>query len=201
MTADPESGRLVGTMWLLDLKQQTPNDVAVTPGTVVTFQRAGSETATLVAEAMGLDDPAPVLERFAAGRSCYVGWVDGAIATYGWVSIGKEWISELGLHFELASDDAYIWDCGTLPAYRGRGLYPALLRHIALQLHTEGLHRVWIGADTENVASQKGFMRSGFSPIADVFLAPAPGPNRFYMQGRDGVPGGLVEYIRRALAL
>jgi ribosomal protein S18 acetylase RimI-like enzyme len=201
MMADPESGTPVGTIWLLDLRQQSPNDVTITPGTAVTFQRSEPKAATLVAEAMGLDDPAPVLERFATGSLCYVGWVNDAIATYGWVSVGKEWISELGLHIEMASDDVYIWDCATLPAYRGRGLYPALLRHIALQLRAEGLHRVWIGADTENIASQKGFARAGFRPIADVFIAPATGPNRFYMAGRDGVPENLVEYMRRALAL
>src|SRR5205085_7281086 len=124
--------------------------------------------------AMGLPDPAPVLERFAGGRRCYVALVDGAIAGYGWVSFEEEAISELGMSFRLASDEVYIWDCASLPAYRGQRLYPALLSHMLTDLREEGLHRAWIGADSVSLASQKGIILAGFQPVADIYLAPGP---------------------------
>ena len=52
------------------------------------------------------------------------------------------------LPIRLAPGEVYIWDCATLPAYRGQGLYPALLAHIVKELSAEGLRRAWIGADT-----------------------------------------------------
>jgi ribosomal protein S18 acetylase RimI-like enzyme len=122
------------------------------------------------------------------------------LATYGWVSFKEEWISELGLHIQLTPGEAYIWDCATLPAYRGQGLYPALLAHIALELRAEGLRRVWIGADTGSIASQKGIVRAGFQPIADFFPAPAgAGSDRFYVKGHPGIAEDLVLDARDAL--
>src|SRR6266566_3811883 len=185
MMADTEAGpQPVGTLWLLDLQHSINN--IVSPRIAANVERAGSEAATLLAAAMGLDEPAPVHERFASGRRCYLAWVDGALASYGWVSFKEEWISELGLYIRLASGDAYLWDCATLPAYRGQGLYPALLAHIAAELRAEGLRRVWIGADTDSLPSQKGIIRAGFQPIADFFPAPATSAQRFQVRGRAG---------------
>ncbi len=186
----------VGALWLLDLQHQAPNPVL--PNIPATFQQVGSETASALAETMGFGDPAPVLERFSGTRRCYVGWVNGVLATYGWVSFNEEWVGELELRVRLAPDEAYIWDCATLQSYRGQGLYPALLAHIAGLLQAEGLHRIWIGADTGSVPSQKGITRAGFHPIADFYADPAL-PERYYTVGRPGVPEDLVHAAHNVL--
>ena len=187
----------VGTFWLLDLARQEPSPVA--PRIEARFGRAGEEAAAELAGAMELAGPAPVVERFSGGRRCYVARVGGAVAAYGWVSFEEEWIGELGKRLRLAPGDAYVWDCVCLPAYRGKRLFPALLAYVARDLRTEGLRRVWIGANTESVASQKGIALAGFQPMADVFLAPGPGDGPASMAGRPGVPEPLVEEIRAAL--
>jgi len=195
----------VGTMWAFEMRnaewRMRNGEVPLDPAFRIphsAFERAGAEEATTLAQAMGLDDSAPVLERFARGSRCYVVRVAGALASYGWVSFGEEWISELGLHIRLAPGEVYIWDCATLPAYRGQGLYPALLEHIVNDLSAEGLRRAWIGADTGSMASQKGIIRAGFQPIADFYLAPAVSADRFQITGRPGAPEDLVREIRRA---
>jgi ribosomal protein S18 acetylase RimI-like enzyme len=147
---------------------------------------------------MGLHGPATIQERFAAESRCYVVRVHGMLASYGWMSFGQEWISELGLRIRLASGEVYIWDCATLPAYRGHGLYPALLGHIVEELRAEGLHRAWIGADTGSVASQKGIIRAGFQPVADFYPASGPSAGPFIITGRQGAPEDLVRDIQRA---
>lgn len=189
----------VGTFWLLDLEQQTPGDVPVSvSGAAVVFRRVGPEAAAALAAAMESGDTAPVLERFAGGRRCYVALVDGLLASYGWVSLREEWISELGMQLHLAPGDAYVWDCASLPEYRGQGLYPGLLGYIARELRAEGLRRVWIGADTGKVASQRGITRAGFRPVADVVLTPGERePVR--VVGRPGVDEHLVRDINHAL--
>src|SRR5260221_11794037 len=118
--------------------------VSVAPRVATTFQQAGPKAASSLAQAMGLDDPTPVLQRFASGRRCYVGRVEDRLATYGWITFDEEGIGELGLNIRLQAGEAYIWDCATLPAYRGKRLYPARLANMVGELQIEGLRRIWI---------------------------------------------------------
>jgi GNAT superfamily N-acetyltransferase len=151
-----------------------------------------------LARAMGLDDQA-VVQRFDNGRHCYVGRSEGRLATYGWVTFDEEDISELGLSIRLKAGEAYIWNCATLPAYRGQRFYPALLRYIVDELHHQGLHRVWIGTDTDNLPSQSGVILAGLQPIGDVFISRVLTMRRLWLWGRPGVPERLVMDARQAL--
>ena len=107
---------------------------------------------------------------------------NGELVTYGWVTFDFEHIGELSLSIQLRPGEAYIWDCGTPPLYRGKHLYPALLTYILGELQEMGLRRVWIGADSDNVASQKGMARAGFRPIVDYLLAQTP-TRRSWLRG------------------
>src|SRR3989442_52812 len=192
MEAASEIGQQhLGTLWLLNLDEST----LVSPAcrVEVIFRRIGPEGAPSLAQAMGLNDTAEVLQRFAAGKRCYIGNVEGVLATYGWVSFGEELIGEVHLRIRLAPGEAYIWNCGTLPAYRGLRLYPALLGYIVNDLHAEGLKRVWIGADADNLPSQTGIVLCGFQPIADVVLDRVLAIRIPWVRGRPGVPEQIVE--------
>jgi GNAT superfamily N-acetyltransferase len=150
-------------------------------------------------QAMGLDDPAIMLQRFARGRHCYAAMVDGKLAAYGWVTFDEEAIGELGLRFRLKAGEAYIWDCATLPAYRRQHLYTALLSYIASELRASGLCRLWIGADMDNLASQKGMALAGFQPAIDFLVESAQGISRPRLNARPGIPEQLVMNVHRAL--
>lgn len=191
---DPQ---LLGTLWVLNL--DAPVTRGPEPRVAVVFRRVGPEASPLLARAMGLDDPAEVFQRFASGRHCYIASVEGVLATYGWVTLDEELIGELGLHIRLAPGEAYIWDCATLPAYRGLRLYSALLGYIVNQLRSEGLRRIWIGADMDNLPSQAGMALSGFQPVADIVLDPFLVPRKMRVRGRPGAPDQIVEDARRAL--
>ncbi len=186
-----------GTLWTLDLDQPLPPGLV--PQVPVVFMRAGPEVAQELAQAMDLDDPALVLQRFDNGRHCFAGRIEGMLVTYGWVTFDEEDIGELGLSIRLKAGEAYIWNCATLPAHRGQRLYPALLAHIVGELHRQGLHRVWIGTDTDNLPSQSGMALAGFQPVGDVFISRALTMRRTWLRGRPGVPAQLVMDVRRAL--
>ena len=186
-----------GTLWTLDLDQPLPPGPV--PRVPVVFMRAGPEVAQELARAMDLDDPELVLQRFDNGRYCYAGRVEGMLVTYGWVTFDEEDIGELGLSIRLKAEEAYIWNCATLPAYRGQRLYPALLAHVVRELSRQGLHRVWIGTDTDNLPSQSGMALAGFQPVGDVFISLALATRHTWMRGRHGVPEQLVMDIRHAL--
>jgi phospholipase/carboxylesterase len=185
------------TLWMLDLGQPLPvGPVLQVP---VVFMRAGPEVAQELAQAMDLDDQAVVLQRFDNGRHCYVGRIEGRLVTYGWVTFDEEDIGELSLSIRLKAGEAYIWNCATLPVYRGQRLYPALLAHIVGGLHHQGLRRVWIGTETDNLPSQSGIVLAGFQPIGDVVISRVLTMRRAWMQGRPGIPEQLVMDARYAL--
>lgn len=196
-TASEPGPQHVGTLWLLDLNEPLQNDP--TPRIEVNFQRVGSEAALLIAEAMGLEIAEEVIRRFDAGKHCYIGNVEGVIATYGWVTFDKELIGELRLHIRLSPGEAYIWDCATLPKYRGLRLYPSLLWYIIGDLKAQGLKRIWIGADADNLPSQVGMRLCGFHPIADFVLDYAVALHSFWIRGHPGAAERYVEDARRAL--
>jgi hypothetical protein len=187
----------LGTLWLLNLNE--PLLVGPKPRIAVNYQRIDSEAAPSLAQAMGLDSPEEVLKRFGAGKRCYIGIVEGVLTTYGWVTFDEELIGELGMHIRLAPGEAYIWDCATLPEYRGLRLYPALLWHIILELQAQGLRRIWIGADADNLPSQIGMRLCGFHPIADFVLDYALALHSSWIRGHPGAPEQLVEDARHAL--
>ena len=67
--SEPRHG---GTLWALSLDGALPP--AVTPRVAATYRRVAGGAAPLLAQAMGLDGPAPVLERFASGKRCCSAW-------------------------------------------------------------------------------------------------------------------------------
>jgi ribosomal protein S18 acetylase RimI-like enzyme len=123
-----------------------------------------------IAGAMGKGCTDQPNQRFAEGRRCFGFWREGEIASYCWVSHGIEWIGEMQVHFKMREGEAYIWDCATLPVFRRKGLYAALLYRMVLNLFEEGIHRIWIGSNLENIPSIKGFQQAGFHPIMQVLF-------------------------------
>jgi len=198
MITASEPGPLhVGTLWLLDLSE--PSLIGPIPRVEVNFKLVGSEAASLITEAMGLGSPEEVFKRLDAGKRCYIGNVNGILATYGWVTFDKELIGELRLHIQLSPGEAYIWDCATLAEYRGLRLYPSLLWYIIGELRSQGLKRIWIGADADNLPSQVGMRLCGFRPIADFVLDYALALHSYWIRGHSGASEQHVEDARRAL--
>ena len=192
--ADPSP---IGTFWMLDLASSSA--ISVAPHIPAVFQQIDSWEVSSLAQAMGVDEAA-VLQRMSRGCRCYVAKVKDVLAAYGWVTLeDKEEIGELGLSFYLAKGNAYIWDCGTLPAYRGQRLYPALLAVMVEALRAGGFVRVWVGADTDNVASQRGIVLAGFQPIADIVIDAGSTARPLQLRGCPGTPLHLVMDVSRAL--
>ncbi len=117
---------------------------------------------------MKLPSPELIQQRLERNRRCFLLRSDGRIVTYGWVTHGLEYVGELERTFQLGNDEAYIWDCGTIPAQRGQRCYSALLSQIIYRLQGEGTSRIWIGASRHNKPSIRGFANSGFQPVIDL---------------------------------
>lgn len=112
---------------------------------------------------------AEVDSRLSAGRRAYVVQGPAGLLAYGWVTLGEEeQIAEVEGRIRMAPGEAYIWDCATLPPFRGRGLYPALLAAIARALAAAGCSSAFIAARADNRPSIRGFEKAGFERLAHV---------------------------------
>lgn len=186
-----------GELWALTLAS-LPS--ASAPLADVVFTEITVADAPSLATVMGLADAGEARARFAAGSRCFTAQVAGQIACYGWVSRGAERIGELERTLRMRPDEAYIWDCATLPTFRRRGLYTALLRQIETTLGAEGARRVWIGASARNEPSLRAFASAGFHPAVTVTFARLLGWRRFTARGMAGAPTDLVAAAQAALA-
>ena len=184
-----------GTLFVLDLTE-APRTESLPD---VTMRAAGAADAAALRDAMdatGTYAGDEVQTRLSSGRLPYVVEKDGLVASYGWVALSAEPIGDLGIAFQLEPGEAYIYDCATRPAYRGRGFYPALLRYIARDLGRAGLRRAWIGTAPGNATSQRGIVRAGFTKVADVNVEREP--NGHVDVELYGVPGIAPELLRHA---
>jgi len=195
MASTENDPRRAGTIWVFDLDQPVP---AVKPLIEASFSLVRKESIPELVIAMRPATSAEIKKRFEAGRRCYVAKVESKVVAYGWVSFDEEFIGELNLLLKLFPGEAYIWNCATLPAFQRKHLYSALLTYILEHLGTEKFHRVWIGADLENVASQRGIARAGFKYVADLVVARVLALRQVWVQGRPEVPASLVAEARRA---
>jgi len=187
--------RRAGTIWALNVDAPLP---VVTPSVAATFRRVGPESILPLEAALGHEAAAEMLARFAAGRFCYAAWVEGRVASYGWVSFDEELVGELNLRLRLLPGEAYIWDCVTAQPFRQHGLYTSLLGHIVTELRALPVCRAWIGANLENVPSQRGIARAGFRHVADLLVARVLTLRQVWVQGSPEAPENLVSEGRRA---
>jgi ribosomal protein S18 acetylase RimI-like enzyme len=152
-----------GTLWALDAEQPLPP--LCSARVQAEFAEVRPEQLDELAGAMGLPDPQVIRQRLQSGRRSYTLRVAGQIAAYGWVTRGVECVGELEREFHLRDDEAYIWDCGTVAAWRGQRFYSALLSQLIRELFREDTRRIWIGASRHNQASISGIANAGFKHV------------------------------------
>lgn len=155
-----------GSFWALQVADGLPSPC---PARIdVAFREVGPAATAQLASAMGLAAPEEVAGRLRSGRRCFALWSADQIVAYGWVTRGPERVGELERTFQVAEDEAYIWDCATVARYRGQRCYSFLLSQIVARLGDEGIVRIWIGASRQNQHSIRGFENAGFSWVLDL---------------------------------
>ncbi len=195
----------VGTIWVQDLQEPSPS---ITPLIPARFCPAEPDFAHALAAGMSPTSPSSaqreIDRRFTAGRRCYTAWAGERLAAYGWVSFCEEAIGEHNLRIQLRPCEAYVWDCFTLPEFRQKRLYSALLVYILSELRAGGgsvaipaICRAWIGADFDNTPSQRGIDRAGFLRVADLLVWRLPALRLIWAQAYPGVPRDLLAEARR----
>ena len=138
---------------------------------------------------------ADIERRMDAGHRAYVAWLHEEPAAWGWVATRSAEIGELAATFTLPAGERYLWNFVTLPAFRGRGIYPRLLEAI-MEAESRDAERFWIGYAPENHASGAGIVRAGFSMQAEMSFDAAGRPALRAMVAGGGAAASRVLGIR-----
>lgn len=132
------------------------------PGLV--FRRATAADADLYARWVGSDSPVTFRRRLAPSTSCFLVESGDGLLHASWVTTGAAWTREIGAYFVVPEGDAYVYESFTLPAARGRGVYPFALRGICAWAAGEDVRSVWVAVEEGNAPSLKAIRKAGFEP-------------------------------------
>jgi GNAT superfamily N-acetyltransferase len=110
---------------------------------------------------MGTTSKEDVTSRLANNHVAFVAYIQNLPAAFGWMAKHKATIGELNHELVLPAGNRYLWNFRTMEAFRGLGIYPALLHHI-IELEKSKAERFWIIHAPENTASLKGIQKAGF---------------------------------------
>ena len=98
-----------------------------------------------------------------------------------------------GMYPELPADGVLTEEVYCLPAYRGRGLAPALLQATGAMLLERGKQRAIAYLDTTNIAALRMFNRAGYRPTGEERVDRYRG-GRFDTVFRDATRPTLAEW-------
>ena len=96
--------------------------------------------------------------------ACYLGFMGGDLAHVAWIYYPNEQHLHPTRFRRLAPTEVCIANCVTMPGFRGRGVYPALLQALLARVRDEGYRDCYMYVEKENAASQRGVMKAGFHP-------------------------------------
>jgi GNAT superfamily N-acetyltransferase len=186
-----ELGRIAGGAPTIGLPSSTT--------VAATVRRAEDKDALSISRAMAVPT-AQVERRLALGKRCYVAEAAGQVVSYGWLSFRQEEIPELERVVHPGPDEAYIWDCFTLPAYRGKGLLRAVLRSMEADLRWFAFRRAWAAILADNRSSQHAFRKAGFTHVVDAVYLRVLGLRHLTVIAKQPVPPQLVSAAKRLLS-
>jgi len=150
------------------------------------------DRAPLIEAAMGPEADL-VKPRFARGCRCFAVIFDGAIAGYGWLATGPEWIGELQLEIKPRQAEAYIWNCVTLAEHRRKGIFRSLLLGLHDAARKQGLERLWIGSVA--IPAERAVGPSGFRPALRFVSMAAAGLHVLRASRADDALGADAERV------
>ena len=94
----------------------------------------------------------------------------GRIVSYCWIAFNEEWIGEIEMKVRPRREEAYLYDAFTLPQYRCRNLFSALLSNSLEYLRSRGYSRALIFALSSNKPSIRAIEKSGFKCFQSVLF-------------------------------
>jgi RimJ/RimL family protein N-acetyltransferase len=123
-------------------------------------------------------------QRFREGHACAIARHETGVVAYCWLACTPVWVGEIGHSVVPGPDDVYLYDAFTMPGWRGRGLFAAVVAPLLAFAHTRGRKRALIFVGARNRPSRRAIERAGFEILHTVTRVNLGGLTRLYFRGR-----------------
>ncbi|MCY4381799.1 MAG: GNAT family N-acetyltransferase [Nitrospinae bacterium] len=123
--------------------------------------------------------------RFERGEKCFVALEDGKAVSYIWGARGVVGVEEIDKAVKPEAKEIYLYDAFTLEPWRGKNLYPSVLRRALEYGEKLGLTRSLIFVEAKNMASRRGVDKAGFIHFQTLYH------NRFFVFTRSNLSDPL----------
>ena len=119
----------------------------------------------------------------ATARSCAIAHHETEVVAYCWLASTPVWVGEIGHAVVPGPEDVYLYDAFTMPGWRGRGLFSAVISPLLALARSRGRSRALIFVGAGNRASRRAIERAGFEIVHTVSRVELWGLTRLWFSG------------------
>ncbi len=109
--------------------------------------------------------------RFDRGEKCFVALENGKAVSYIWGARGAVGVEEIDQAVKPEPKEIYLYDAFTLEPWRGRNLYPSVLRRALEYGEKLSLTRSLIFVESRNTPSRRGVDKAGFIQFQTLYFS------------------------------
>lgn len=136
-------------------------------------------------------------ERLRDGQACAIAHHETEVVAYCWLACTPVWVGEIGHAVVPGPEDVYIYDAYTMPGWRGRGLFSAMIAPLLALARSRRRKRALIFVDAGNRASRRAIERAGFEIVHTVSRVELWGLTHLWFRGPRSSHVTLVGKPRR----
>jgi len=122
-------------------------------------------------------------QRIREGQVCAVALHGNDVIAYCWLTWQPEWVAEIDRLVVPGPDEAYLYEAYTVPAWRGRGLFSAMLLRLLAFARARGRRRALIFVLDRNLPSRRAIERAGFEMFQAVSRVELGGLKYLWFRG------------------
>ena len=122
-------------------------------------------------------------ERLRDGQACAIAHHETEVVAYCWLTCTPVWVGEIGHAVVPGPEDVYLYDAFTMPGWRGRGLFLAVISPLLALARSRRRSRALIFVGAGNRASRRAIERAGFEIAHTVSRVELCGMTRLWFRG------------------
>lgn len=111
-----------------------------------------------------------ILRRLAENQECFIAEIKGKIVHYSWLTSITQYAWEVEKAIPLGTGEYYLYNCRTLQAFRGGGIFKAVIACAAEEVKEKRGRKLLALVEAANQSSLRAFQAVGFQIQEEIEL-------------------------------